>query len=579
MKGILKTAMLVWALSALVSCEEMFKTNPDDITNAEDYISVEDEIYKGFLGILTKMQQAGDHAIILTDTRGDFLEVTRNAPLELQQIYNYDATNGNTYADPTCYYAVVVACNDYIAKMTAYREKEKNHFDENTMENFDRLISSTLRLKVWAYLSLGRIYGEALWFDDPLESLKDINDESVFTPCNMSLLVEKCLDVLDNGIVLGSDSLAIPADLEMNWAAWIDTENTSTSYDHWQYVTPSWLMLYCDLLSWRGTTADYQLMKDMILSFLYKVHNNNIDYGQYSDFYYACNIPLIAGDPSYNWAYYQMFYVEQYNASSKANLFQVINGIMYDYENGQTNRIVEYFCPQTPGKYYLRPSAFSIGKYIDEDTRSLAQRFNMNVINGDTCFSKYYYFQGKYLRDNIVEIQPVIPVYRGHDFHFWLAEAENHLGNWRQAEVILNAGVTNEFANKILPKNWDTRYNSWFCPAGGYGDVGIVGCVRGRLHDLPSPKDAGYALSEEERMKIYDMAILDEALLEYAGEGRSYSMMVRMAELWNDPSIVADRVCPKYQVSQRDAVRAAIEAGGYWVDWDLQSTALKGNAE
>lgn len=575
MKRLFKTCVMLSVLMSLAACEEIFQTDPDDITNTEDYIATEDEIYKGFLGILTKLQQAGDHAIILTDTRGDFLEVTKNAPLELQQIYNYTATDGNSYANPTCYYALVVACNDYIEKMTEYREKEKSHFDETTVENFSNLISSTLRLKVWAYLTLGRIYGQALWFDDPLNSLIDINNTTIFEPCGMDMLVEKCLDLLDNGIVLGSDSLAVSSRLEMDWATWIDAENQTGNYDHWQYVVPSYLMLYCDLLSWRGTTADYQQMKNMILAYLYSVHNDT-ELGSNYDWYYACNIPLMTGgDNVYNCEYYKMFFVEQYNASSKANLYQVINGIMYDYDNEQTNRIVEYFCPEIPGKYYLRPSQYAIGKYAESDTRSLMQRFNMNVINGDTCFSKYYYNQGNYLRTNIVEIQPVIPLYRGHDFHFWLAEAENHLGNWWTSEVILNKGITNEFANKILPAGWDTRYNTWFCPAGGYGDVGIAGCVRGNIHELPTPQDAGYTLTEEERMKMYDMAILDEALLEYAGEGKSYSMMVRMAKYWNDPTIVSDRVCPKYDASHREAVRNAIQAGGYWVNWNLQSTALQ----
>ena len=103
-----KLKLLIIAL-LFASCTEFFNTNPDNIINVEDYISTNDEMYKGFLGILTRMQQAGDHAIFLTDTRGDFLEITPNAPVELQDIYNYNYTDGNPYADPTCYYAVVIA--------------------------------------------------------------------------------------------------------------------------------------------------------------------------------------------------------------------------------------------------------------------------------------------------------------------------------------------------------------------------------------------------------------------------------------------------------------------------------------
>jgi hypothetical protein len=132
--------------------------------------------------------------------------------------------------------------------------------------------------------------------------------------------------------------------------------------------------------------------------------------------------------------------------------------------------------------------------------------------------------------------------------------------------------LTNKFPySTSLPEDWSTYYTSWFGDNGGYGDVGIVGCVRGANHVLPMPDDPGYNLSEEERIKIYDLALADEYLLEYTGEGRSYSYLVKMAERYGkDGSIVADRVCPKYPLARQAAVRAGIEAGGYWVDWNLR---------
>ena len=66
-------------------------------------------------------------------------------------------------------------------------------------------------------------------------------------------------------------------------------------------------------------------------------------------------------------------------------------------------------------------------------------------------------------------------------------------------------------------------------------------------------------------------ALADEYLLEYTGEGKSYSYLVKMAERYGkDGSIVADRICPKYPLARQAEIRAGIEAGGYWVDWDLR---------
>ncbi len=71
-------------------------------------------------------------------------------------------------------------------------------------------------------------------------------------------------------------------------------------------------------------------------------------------------------------------------------------------------------------------------------------------------------------------------------------------------------------------------------------------------------------------LRINDMAILDESMLEFAAEGKVYPMMNRMAVRYNDPKIIADRVCPKYEAVGKDAeIRAKIMAGGFWVPYDL----------
>ena len=195
------------------------------------------------------------------------------------------------------------------------------------------------------------------------------------------------------------------------------------------------------------------------------------------------------------------------------------------------------------------------------------------------------------MRTNIFEIQPTIVLFRGHDFHFLLAEAENHLGNWHQAKTILNNGLENELPGgrvEGVPADWDSRYNSWFGSNGGYGDVGIVGMSKGAEHNLPVEDEnnpgrfvytdeAGNVIrtvTEEERKKIYDLALADEYLLEYTGEGKSYSYLVKMAERYRNQgdaqadTIVSNRIAPKYPDGSQAKVRASL-AGNYFIDWDL----------
>ncbi|MCD7710175.1 MAG: hypothetical protein LUI04_02320 [Porphyromonadaceae bacterium] len=568
----LGAALLSGLLTA--ACDDFFETDPDNIINVSDYIETEDEMYRGFLGIITCLQEAGDQAIFLTDTRCNYLEIAANAPVALQNIYNYEPTDGNEYADPTCYYKIITACNDYFDKMAEYHARLGSSMSEQAAADFPKLISSAVRLKVWAYYTLGRIYGKAMWFDDPLEELKDLNDASVFTPLNdMGAIADKCIELLDNGIEV--DGTTYAADLDMDWPSWIDPETGGSAYDYWNYITPPWMILRAELLSWRcsynDNSADWLWIRDTILQYLYDIYTNadgSIDEDSKTpDYYYACTIPLMH-------TYYTIFFSEQVG-----NDYQLIAGIMYDYANQQRNRIVQYFCPSYPGDgFYLQPSEYGISLYGETDMRGLTQQLNMTYINNQVAFTKYFYSRQTghnytYLRSKIFEIEPTIILFRGHDYHFLLAEAENHLGNWRQAKTLLNNGLENEFANGRVDgvpvdEGWSELYNVWFGSSGGYGDVGIVGCVMGTEYDLPTPDDDDYSLTEEERIRLYDLALADEYLKEYTGEGKSYSYLCKMAARYNDPDIVADRVAPKYPEGMQGKVRGSIETN-YFIDWDL----------
>ena len=221
----MKISNKIWAAGLLAmsfavqSCDDFFDTDPKNTINEKDYIAEEDEMYKGFLGIFNRVQEAGDHAIFLTDPRAALLETTDNAPAKLKAIYNYNETDGNPYADPTCYYAIVVACNDYFAKMEEYH-RTVGGMTEIAEQNFPALISSAIRIKAWAYLMLGKIYGQAYWFDDPLTEKVPLSDTKIFTRCDMKQLADKAINLLENGMTI--DGIHIDANLEVIWYKWLD---------------------------------------------------------------------------------------------------------------------------------------------------------------------------------------------------------------------------------------------------------------------------------------------------------------------------------------------------------------------
>jgi hypothetical protein len=634
--------------ATLSSCSDYFSTNPNNVINEEDYIDREDEIYKGMLGILNKVQEAGDHAIWLTDTRANILETTENAPDDLKQIYNYDSTDGNPYADPTCYYAIVIACNDYIAKMGEYHRTHKGAISEEAESFIVPLLSSTLRIKTWAYLQLGRIYGQAYWFDDPLTEKKDLSDASVFTKCDMKTLAEKAIVLLKDGITV--DGMYIPADdtyldasgsriALMRWWEWLDPESKELApYITWQYLTPpamimrmeftSWL---CNYLSEEAAQPYWTEIRNTIVDYLYSIYTfpfggeetnypnfpipgfnlvgdngRNIDDYRYAlpNVYQMCD--LTAGIRQQWFTYLDLFPTEGIGLKTQA-----ISGIMYNYERNQRNRLVQYFCPEYPSAdaFYLRPSDYGKGLYNDYDIRSLDQKVVMNTLGGQECVSKYFYkayhtntqaavsgYQFGtygYIGDgsNLFKIQPTIPTFRGHDFHFLLAEAETHLGHFDVARTILNDGFTNRFPDKKLPEDqdyWYPKYSTWLggdTPSSstptsnprGTGNQGIAGAANGTLHALPLPQETN--LTEMQLKQMYDWAIADEYIKEYLAEGKAYSYLCKMADRWSnagrgDRSAACDsviaRIAPKYSAATQAKVRSSITTDGYFIRWDLK---------
>lgn len=607
----MKIVNKIWTIGLMAvsmtftACEDFFETDPKNIINEEDYIAEEDEMYKGFLGIFNRMQEAGDHAIFLTDTRAALLETTDNAPTDLKAICNYDETYGNPYADPTCYYAIIVACNDYFAKMEEFHQTVGG-MTEIAEENFPALISSAMRIKAWAYLMLGKIYGEAYWFDDPLTEKKDLNDVSVFTHCNMKELADRAIALLENGMTI--DGIHVPGNLEVKWYKWLDPEvQDETMYRQWQFLTPPAVILNAEFRSWRASyvdedaaQTDWTWIRENILDFLYYYQQPLAEDVEDPEGY------RIAGGTGYNRnAIFQLSLLMQSdNFGSYSNIFfteetgsqyQLISTIMYDHARFQRNRLVQYFCPEYPDaeSFYLQPSEYGVNLYNENDIRGATQKWMINTLGGKRCVSKYYYGYNfttrsyQYLDEKpIFEIQPSIPTFRGHDLHYLLAEAELHLGHYDQAYVLLNAGVSDEFPDKVMPlgdgSNWDERYLPFLANSGGYGNAGLAGAANATLHDLPRPGDAEWdSYTEDEIKKMYDWAIADEHMKEYIAEGKSYSYMCKIAERYannayrgGDPAeardSVAARIAPKYApMGRQSVVENRIKSNGYFIHWEL----------
>lgn len=270
MKKFLNIIFLSLLISSLSGCKDFFVVDPDDTIDNNDYITAQNEIYTGFYGILSKMQAMADHAIYLTDTRANFLETTIDAPEELQEIYSYGAISAsNEYADPSCYYSLIISCNDYLHKMAEYKNRVGGALD-TAEEDWKALVSSAIRIKAWTYLRLAQIYGNVVWFSDPMTEMKDLSQFPHIQGC--TAIADKCLELLDNGETDIAGIEGINGTFKMDWAGYLDPEGTTSDYDKWAYIIPDWLLLRCETLLWTAN-PDYEWIRTNILNYLEPLFN------------------------------------------------------------------------------------------------------------------------------------------------------------------------------------------------------------------------------------------------------------------------------------------------------------------
>ena len=571
-----RIACAIACIAMLAGCSDFWDPETEDEFNGEDGFTSNTEMYTGYLGIMTKMQEIGYKEILLTETRGELVEPADESTNELIALYNYDQNlQTNSYANPQGYYEVVIACNDYLNNMREYKSRPNVNTDA-----WEALVASALRVKVWTYKTLAEIYGKAVWFDDPITEVTEIKSGDKFQLLQLDQLIDKCISTLDQGFE------GVASNKDIDWYEWLDPTHSvslaSSQYRKWNYMTPPYAGLYTELCLWKGAILDaasqdattwYKKAADIILAALGEQINVTSDPG--SNVYWLPS----AATPGH--------YSPIWN-NSQPYPYEAVAAIIYDYTNNQTNTLLKHFSNEYPNLYLLRPSENGKARFTDPN-------FNPGATTSDTRYKCI--FGNSSGQDYIAKFRPVgssarvnayqddchIYIYRATQYHMMLCEALNHLKRFIAMNAVFNSGVKageadncfhpglpewEGFASTVDPTkcdwtgtaNWGTRR---------YPSMGIRGCFTGLVpRDV---KENTHELGETGTFRYNDMAILNEAMLEFAAEGKVYPLMNRMAVRYNDPAIVADRVCAKYTNEALAAsVRAKIMEGAYWVPFDLQ---------
>lgn len=523
------------AALTLTGCSRYFEVDTNDILLDKDYVKESNELYSGYMGVASKMQAIADQTVFLSDLRTDLLEPTANAPQDLWDLYNFKEKPGNSFANPRPYYDLIVNANAYLSKIIAYRKSNPTAIEE---AHYAALISGTIRFKVWTYLTLGKLYGQVAYFDDPDLNLDKIGEIPVI---GFDELIPKLITLMENGED-GVNGL-----YEANWGNILYPGIPANQQDLvWNMICPSPAPLRMELYLWN---KEYQRVVDIGIPFIsdgggkrYKVSNE---------------------DWNGEW-------IQAFTRDPITRTRVLINMVPYDFERNQTNRLIRFFSNEEPSVYYLKPTEVAMQRYESQlryDAHTLGDRYR------GVDFT--YYFQNgewvirKFSRDResaseIYKNNVHISIYRDSDVHFFVIEALNNLGKFGPAEALFNDGVelyrSRNGDNLEAPFD-DPTINSHFAINMG---------IRRRVSLAPvypqglSKDDLDTEEKKRAYMKALDKLVAEETLMESAGEAKAYFALMRIAKRWNDPAILADIVSAKYPDGQKQQVRGHLMNEQNW---------------
>lgn len=561
MKRILLQTAFFCAAAVLGGCSDFFEVDTDDTLSNEDYISEESEIYTGYMGIITKMQAIGDKSIYLYEMRGEIMEPTANAPRELYSLYNYDDDlSDNSYADPAGYYEVINACNDYLGKLKAYKDA---HAVEES--KYKALVSSTLRVKAWTFITIAKLYGEVVWADKPIESL---NDLSQFKHLNLEQTMAACKDLLNTGFD------GVDGTYTTSWKKWLDPDgDESTSiFRYWDLMTPAYYALYGEICLWLG---DYQECIDVIQTEM----NNRYIQSANQTIAWLRSDPLL-GQRGTIWD----------NANPYA--YEACSAIMYDATHHQTNSLLKHFDSEYPNKYWIAPSEKGRQRFEDKSFGDFAPQ-NVDSRMGNTVRlynNKWVFCKYRAVGSNVrkpYEDDVHIYTYRGAELYLMLAEAFNQLNQTEPMDALINCGIEAKLDN--FEKDEDGTYSGtwygfvphWTSGSALYKHADGTSKIEARRYGDKGLRGKGHSTQMAPRIftsdtKENDKEILKEWVLETCGEGKAYPALIRMSRRYNDNSFMADLISEKYEgKGNAEAIRAKIMNGDYFIHWDLNAEKKK----
>ena len=530
---------LIILATIATSCDTMLNVDSDRIMFPKDHKidSPNDSIYS-MIGIFTQLQKLGDSYVLLGELRGDLMDITENAGIDLREINNFEISANNPYNVIEDYYSVINHCNYLINNIdTAFTAGgEKSLYKE---------YAAAKAIRAWTYMQIVLNYGKAKYYTEPLLTVQAA--QTSFPEYSIHEMVPaliRDLEPVKNAEIPGRISLGV-----------------DMSSDKLFFPIP---LLLGDLYMWNNQFENaareyYSMIEenkyviDDRYSSTWKVDNGVFverEYLNYLLIFTLTNreqITLIAGSTEFGEEdeLYKMT-IENYELTASQVAKDTWNRQLYYYNENAT----------IPGD--LRGS---MGSYIGEG-------YHLGGSSDGNAILKYYMIHSN------AKVSKAIMIYRVATLYLRYAEAVNRAGKPNLAFAVLKNGMNSDAlaVDTIVPRH--EKYSAYTDSTGTFIDyinfsnitfeenIGVHsrGCGNmDRATDYVIP-----ALNSKQDSILYvEDKIVEELALETAFEGSRFQDLMRIAMRRNDPSYLADKVAAKHTGNEQ-AIRSKLMDENNW---------------
>jgi starch-binding outer membrane protein, SusD/RagB family len=576
--------------SVCFSCSKQLDVAPQDALSISGYYQNVKDANSAIIGIYGQLYNIAPKYILWNELRADYMDVTTNADIYLQQLSTHSVGANNTDADPYPFYSIILNCNDVLYNFDLMLRGNKM-----TQSEYLKRYSDVASIRCWLYLQLAIHFGTIPYVTDPLVTLQELKDSANFPKLTREQVIDQCVSFMETKVGAGG----IRSYFDVYNAASDDnmfnlyTGNFSEAAG-FMYVNK--YMIMGDLYLWQNNyeKAAYWYRE------LWRTQSGNMVKLKVNEYSYQAS-------KNY-WS--SMFKYLNDGTQYLGYLSDEWIWMMYYDKSLNPNPLVDYFANFGANSYLLKPSQAAINNWT-----SLPDGIVGNDLRGQGCSWQYVNGQPvilKYLMDylglttnstanlnpitvstnsstnvtsvtltnNTVSTSTVInPLNKGGRWFLSRAatlmlhycEAANRARRPKLAWAFLNNGLIATIANNgydngltdktntmatfdVAPYDFNARqgdnpyFRDEFCQTNG-----IRGRAASSARIMPS-----WVASTDDSISVVEKCLLDESGYELAFEGVRWGELVRISKRRNDPSILANAVYNKLLLSN-NANAAAVK--------------------